>query len=175
MRGPFLPFLFPQTLNNHARNWCYILKLTKRYFHNLECFKLLQYTVLCLLVASSQTALTSDCLAASVSDSWTLNGIEHSLSGRTVSGDRYDACYVQAKAVVDAGDISQPAEVKDKSFCLISYYYDRAVETKLIGSSFIALYRRPYYYDRAVETKLIGSHSVFTDPILCCAQCLDGF
>ena len=152
--------------------------------------------MLCLLVASSQTALASDCLAASVSDSWTLNGVEHSLSGRTVSGDRYDACYEQAKAVVDAGDISQPAEVKDKSFCLISYYYDRAVETKLIGSSFyclisqyydravetkligssfIALYHRPYYYDRAIETKLIGSHSVFTDPILCCAQCLDGF
>ena len=117
-----------------------------------ECFKFLQ-CILCLLLASSQKALISDCLAASVSDSWTLNSVEHSLSGRAVSGDRYDACYEQAKTVVDAGDISQPAEVKDKSFCLISYYYDRAVETKLIGSSF---------------TRLHGSI------VLHCAQCLDG-
>ena len=110
------------------------------------CFKLLQYTILRLLVASSQVVLASDCLAESVSDSWTLNGVEHSLSGRTVSGDRYDACYVQAKAVVDTGDISQPAEVKDKSFCLISYYYDRAVETKLIGSSFSLVFVDPSFY-----------------------------
>ena len=54
-----------------------------------------------------------------------------------MTGDRFDMCYSHAQKVVEAGHVNQPAEVKDKTFCLISYYFDRAVESKLIGWYFI--------------------------------------
>ena len=49
------------------------------------------------------------------------------MAGRTQS------CYAKAKAVVDSYKVHKPAEVSSTAFVLISYYFDRAADSGLIG------------------------------------------
>ncbi|KAI0241901.1 Ectonucleoside triphosphate diphosphohydrolase 5 [Lamellibrachia satsuma] len=124
--------------------------------------------------------LSNDCLPSSAKGSWTQNGGTYSLKGKTVKGDRFDMCYSHAKKVVEAGHVNQPAEVKDKTFCLISYYFDRAVESKLIDSEkggtltvadFIGAARKACAEDQVEESRQF----MCVDLTYICALLQDGF
>ena len=55
-------------------------------------------------------------------------------SASSPSGSRLTECSALAKSVVDAAQIHRIEEVNTRPFWTISYYYDRAVDTKLIGT-----------------------------------------
>jgi hypothetical protein len=50
------------------------------------------------------------------------------------SSSRYEECVALAKAAVASEKIHQIEEVNTRPFWIISYYYDRAVDSKLIGN-----------------------------------------
>ncbi|CDQ68016.1 unnamed protein product [Oncorhynchus mykiss] len=76
---------------------------------------------------------TSSCLPKKFREDWTFGGITYKVSGIPDGYAGYKLCYYEVMRVVK-GIVHQPFEVKGSSiFYAFSYYFDRAVESGLIG------------------------------------------
>ena len=56
------------------------------------------------------------------------------------SEGRSKACYAKTKKVVDSYSVHKPQEVSSSRFILISYYFDRALDSGLLGEFFFACF-----------------------------------
>uniref|UniRef100_A0A8D0QW08 nucleoside diphosphate phosphatase n=2 Tax=Sus scrofa TaxID=9823 RepID=A0A8D0QW08_PIG len=77
----------------------------------------------------------SACLPRWLEAEWIFGGVKYQYGGNQEAGEvGFEPCYAEVLRVVQ-GKLHQPDEVQRSSFYAFSYYYDRAVDTDMIGNS----------------------------------------
>ncbi|XP_011805200.1 PREDICTED: ectonucleoside triphosphate diphosphohydrolase 5 [Colobus angolensis palliatus] len=74
----------------------------------------------------------SACLPRWLEAEWIFGGVKYQYGGNQEGEVGFDPCYAEVLRVVQ-GKLHQPEEVQRGSFYAFSYYYDRAVDTDMIG------------------------------------------
>uniref|UniRef100_A0A8D0KM38 nucleoside diphosphate phosphatase n=1 Tax=Sus scrofa TaxID=9823 RepID=A0A8D0KM38_PIG len=76
----------------------------------------------------------SACLPRWLEAEWIFGGVKYQYGGNQEGEVGFEPCYAEVLRVVQ-GKLHQPDEVQRSSFYAFSYYYDRAVDTDMIGNS----------------------------------------
>lgn len=75
--------------------------------------------------------VTSPCFPSNMQHNWYHSGQEYSIIGMGLSHTRFDDCLEQAKFVV-IGNTHIPRELNKRGIYLLSYYFDRAADARLV-------------------------------------------
>lgn len=132
--------------------------------------------------ASQPRFFQSVCLPNGYSGKWKYAGAEHNISSSSPSNQQvshFEDCFSVVKSVVAKYNIHRPKDLRKKTFYALSYYYDRAVDVKLIDSENGGQLNVQSFLDAA--KKVCGDSSVPNEPFLCLDLCyissllVDGF
>lgn len=104
-----------------------------------------------LVPDAAGTTYSSPCLPEGFQGDWKFNNKDLDVKASTPSTSRYEQCYNLAKAAVAAQNIHKIEEVNTRPFWTVSYYYDRAVDSKLIDAEEGGTVTVQDYFDSATK------------------------
>lgn len=83
-------------------------------------------------VSGPLPTLSSACLPDGYEGKIVFGQDEYLIKAVQPQSSRFEECYVAAKSVISKYNLHTTPEIQEKSFCTISYYYDRANEAGLV-------------------------------------------
>lgn len=116
----------------------------------------------------------SVCLPNGYSGKWKYGAAEHNITSKSFnnSKSRFEACSSVAQSIVAKYNVNKPKDLNKKTFYALSYYYDRAVDVKLIDADKGGQVRVQDFINAA---KNVCQQPKWTgDPFLCLDLCYIG-